>query len=109
MEMEVKIDEEGLADKVSDAILASVLGPALDKGIREAVEKALKGDRLYGHPSIVERVVNTAIERAVREFVNDRFEEVIKPKVQEQMTDEFLRATFSKMFEAWAKEMGLGT
>lgn len=108
MELEVKIDEDGLADKVTQAILASVLGPELEKGIQEAVQKAMKGDRLYGHPSIVERVVNTAVERAVREYVNARFEEVIKPKVQEQMSDEFLTKTFGAMFDAWRTQMGLG-
>lgn len=103
MELEVKIDEDGLADKVTQAIL-----PELEKGIQEAVQKAMKGDRLYGHPSIVERVVNTAVERAVREYVNARFEEVIKPKVQEQMSDEFLTKTFGAMFDAWRTQMGLG-
>jgi hypothetical protein len=105
-DIEVHLDTEALTAQIAEAVTRSVLGENVEAAIREAATRTLKGDS-YGKPSVVERVVAQAIERAVRELVLERQDEV-KAVVAEQLTEVALTALLSKLFEAWARQMGLG-
>ena len=98
--MEIKLSEEQLAESVTKAITASVMGDKLKEMIEKEVDSAIKGSSSYPYrESVVSQVVQKIISDAVREEVFRRQDE-IKQMIAEKLTGEMISDMVQKLWDA---------
>lgn len=89
MDIKLDIDAQQINDMVSKAVIESAIGDALKSSIDEQVKKLNRG---WDSPldSIVRQEVQAACFRILREEYKEEIESVVKDKLAEQITGDFI-------------------
>lgn len=92
--MEIKVDVEAINKYMAEKLIESSIGEALEKVIKSKVENLSKG---YGNP--IEPVVESYINSAVRNLIEEKFKPQINEIVRKKLSDDFIESLIAKLWE----------
>lgn len=98
MELNVSIDPEQINQMVTEAVLQSSIGAAVNTSIENYVKKMSSA---YNNP--IDDVVKSEVSKAIKKVVEEKMGGVIEAVVREKVTEEFTRNVFDKLWEGFEK------
>jgi transposase len=97
MEVKVNIPEP---EDINKSITAAIAQSAIGVKLREVIEAELaKLSNTYNNP--IEKVVQDEIRKLLYQIIRDEYEEPIKEKIREILTEELLSEITFRALEAW--------
>ena len=95
---EIKIDLDMDPEEIKIAVTKAVADSLIGDQIRENIEKQLsKLD--YSWDSPIAKIVEAQIKEALANVIHNEYQEIIKQKVAEKVTTEFIGELFTKLWE----------
>lgn len=99
-DINIKLPEpEDINRQITEAIAKSAIGEQLNQYVQKEVTKLANS---YNNP--VEKAVSDAVQKLLYQIIKDEYEEIIKTKIRELLTDELLgEITMKAIDAAWKR------